>query len=201
MIDVGTVAVGASLVPVVVGLRRGYPSGWKRVVWWWLVVLAVENLILRWMSWHHLATWAVTWYAYPVTLALGVWALLAFPTMAPNRGHRWPLIGGFFVAWLLAPLLPDRQSGFSVFIAPLHALLLMAGGVWLLFRATGPHRKLRAPPVLTGAATFLTYGPFVAIWPVSVYLSAVSPEWLVPLWLVRAALLVVGSFLYAAAMW
>lgn len=197
---IGTLAVGASLAPVVVGLHRRM-DGWRWRLWCWLAFLAAENLALRVLAWQGIPTWWVTWACYPVAVGLGLWALLGFPVMARYRSTLWPVVVGFVVAWIAASLLGDRQAGFSVFVAPFHALILAGLGGWLFVRSTGPERVLTRSPQTAALATVLTYGPFLAVWPVSVFLATVEPSLVLPLWEARAGLLIVGSLLYAIALW
>ena len=190
---VATLAVGASFLPVLVGLRH---TDWRQRVWWWLAVVAIGNLVIGELVTG--PTWVWTWYAYPVTLWLGVRALVALPGMEGHRAHAWPLVLLFLGVWLSAPFFGDRQGGYSVFVAPFHALLLSGGSGWAMLRGTMAESHPKT--LLVGAATFLTYGPFVALWPVSAWLSATQPEWVLPVWEARAGLLVVGSVLYALAL-
>ena len=198
--ELGTLAGGASLVPAAVGWTCRHALGWRREVALWVVVLAVQNVVLRILSWENIPTWPVTWWAYPITFVLGVRAILSFPSMVAHRSHFWPLVLGFLGAWVVAPFLGDRQDGYSLVLAPLHALLLAAGGGWLLLRAVGADLGLEAPPVLVGTATLLTYGPFALVWPASAILGTAAPEWVLPMWETRAGLLLAGSIIFAAAL-
>lgn len=188
---IGTVAVGASLLPVLLGLGKK-PSP----VWVWLTVLAVQNVLLRYLSWQGQPTWHVTWWAYPLTLWLGLRALRTLPGM-PQR--IWPMWGLFLGVWLVAPFTGDRVEDYSVFVAPFHALTLAGMAGIGIVKATEP--EVPWPSLAIAVGTFLTYGPFLIVWPLSAYLTATNPEWVLPLWEARAGLLIVGSLLFAVALW
>lgn len=193
---VATLAVVASAAPVLAGCRHEL-AGWRLRVWGWLAFLCAENVVLRVMSWNDLPTGLVAWWCYPVSVALGVTALLSFEVTASLRWWRWPLILGYLACWLAAPVLGDGP-GYSVFAAPLHALLLSGVGAVVLARSLD--RPDHRPPAVA-IATLLCYLPFVAVWPVSLYLTSVAPEWVLPLWEARAGVLIVGSLVYAVALW
>lgn len=190
---IGTMAVAASLLPVVLGFGRRVNQS---AVWVWLSALALQNAVLWWMAQHGQSTWLVTWLAYPVTLWLGLRALRTLPGMPQVI---WPLALGFLGIWGVASVVGDRVEGYSVFIAPLHSMTLAGMAALGIVRATEPDRSWRDLTVAMGA--FLLYGPFLVVWPMSAYLTATSPEWVLPMWEARAGLLIVGSLLFAVALW
>lgn len=196
-------AAGAGALPAVVGFARGASTDpARRPLWIWMIMLGIEDVCVRVVASNHIETWWLTWLSYPLAVWLGLAALLGFKVMVPLRRLRAPLFVAFLGVWIFGFFIGERATGFASYAAPVHALILAGLGVTLFIRSstqvpTGPQRV----PSLTGLATAITYGPFVAIWPLSSLLLEANRPLLSTIWQVRAALLIVGSLLFCVALW
>src|SRR5690606_13019854 len=130
---IASLAVAASVAPVFVGLRHEL-AGWRLALWGWLAFLAAENVVLPVMSWNDVPTGLAAWWCYPVSVALGLHALSAFPDTADLRPWRTPVAIGYTVLWAVSPLFRDGP-GFSLYAAPLHARVLSVAAAMLFVRS------------------------------------------------------------------
>lgn len=197
------VAAGASALPAIAGFARGARTDpVRRPLWIWMIMLGIEDVCVRIVASNHIETWWLTWLSYPLAVWLGLVALLGFEVMEPLRRLRAPLFMTFLGVWILGFFIGERATGFASYAAPVHALILAGLGVTLLIRSSTqvPIRPQRIPS-LTGLATAVTYGPFVAIWPLSSLLLESNRPLLGTIWQVRAVLLIAGSLLFCVALW
>lgn len=198
----GTVAVYTSALPAVTGaVRWRHLDSAQRAVAIWVAFLFAQNVLLRLLAWQGTPTRVATWYAYPISVWLGLTALLAFPAMSHHRAIRSPLALTFLAVWLLGPVIGDHQAGYSHFVAPIHAFMLAAVAALVLVISGGrPEFRWSSASSSAAIATVLCYGPFVAVWPASALLSASRPEWILPIWETRAMLLIVGAFFFTRSL-
>ncbi len=200
---ISEVGVYLSPLPVLIGLSRGAAKDLdRRAVWIWVTMMALENFALAYLGSRHTGTWWITWFSYPLSMWLGLTALLGFQVMESVRRFRWPLFLAFIAVWLFGIVLREQETGFSNFAAPIHAIMLASVGIALLVRSgthlSAPQRRRAG---LTGLATALTYGPIVAVWPLSTILSTSNSRWLIPVWEVKAVFGILGLVLFCLALW
>lgn len=193
----------ASMLTPVVGVARGaHRDPARRQLWIWLTMLGVQEFCVWLTATLHHRTWWFTWPAYPISVWLGLTALLGFAVMRPLRRYRWPTLAAYVAIWLLGLTTSERASGFASYAGPIHALILAGLGVALLVRsgmeANSPDRRTAFP---AGLATALTYGPSIAIWPLSTILSTSESRWLIPVWEVKAVFGILGLALFCLALW
>lgn len=202
MIYVATIAVWASAGPALAAATRwGRLDAAQRAVAIWVSALFVQNAAMELLFPPGRETWLATWLAYPITLWLGLNALLAFRAMERHRWIALPLALVFVTFWSLGPFLGDQVAGYSHYVAPIHALILTCAAMLLLLRLhEQPDFSWLDAGTLVALATLVCYGPFLAIWPASALLSEIRPSMVLLIWETRALLLIIGALLFTRSL-
>ncbi len=195
--------LGASLLPVANGLRRACRLDTsQRVLLSWLTIAVLLNYV-EWAigSRGHQTLW-LQHLSYPGYGALGLEMLGRFANEA--RLLRMARLGGlaYLAVWTALMFTLEDGSAFSGYAGPILWFMLSAASAGLLMRHIRSRTEVafRDPVLLTGVATLLSYAPAIALEPLSKALYAQQPGLVLALWESRAALLIIGAFLYAFAL-